>query len=486
MGLVKFFINTIASFSIIVVMEIQVGNLTSRLITDNPKILQAFNDKYAFYVPGYGYTPQYKRKVWDGKKRYFKKDGTFKTGILPRILTDLKSIGVDLKDLKIEGNPAVTDPFNYPVINVNSFEYFDYQQEAIEAALSLKRCIIESPVGSGKTLIMAGIAKALEDRTMTILFRAKALMNQTYKFFKQCGIKNLGINSGEGYEHGKIMLSTVQSIERIIDTHLDQSTVLMIDEAHEFCKGEGTVAAIESFPNAIFRVAFTATVPTEKNDIHGRLVLEGAFGSVYSTRTTEDLIKDGKLAKPIIQIVEYTPPSAVDVDIDYRTAYDEHIVNGFERNELIHLIICKLVANRNSSKTLILVKDLQHLKNLELLFKEVKIADCYTIEGKDDIDERYKLINKFIKNKDHSVIIGTNVMQTGININEITHMINARGLEGEIPTIQGLGRGIRKAEGKNELYFYDFYDKVPYLEDHSKKRIKHYEGLKFDISYIRI
>jgi superfamily II DNA or RNA helicase len=77
-------------------------------------------------------------------------------------------------------------------------------------------------------------------------------------------------------------------------------------------------------------------------------------------------------------------------------------------------------------------------------------------------------------------------MQTGININEITHMINARGLEGEIPTIQGLGRGLRVTKDKTTLYFYDFYDKVPYLEKHSKSRINHYEKLKFEINYVRI
>jgi superfamily II DNA or RNA helicase len=88
-----------------------------------------------------------------------------------------------------------------------------------------------------------------------------------------------------------------------------------------------------------------------------------------------------------------------------------------------------------------------------------------------------------VGSKDPCCIIGTNVLQTGININEITHMINARGLKGEIPTIQGLGRGVRKADGKMELFFYDFYDEVPYLQDHSEERISHYKELKFNVTY---
>ena len=76
-------------------------------------------------------------------------------------------------------------------------------------------------------------------------------------------------------------------------------------------------------------------------------------------------------------------------------------------------------------------------------------------------------------------------MQTGISIDEITHMINARGLSGEVPTLQGLGRGIRKAKGKDEMYFYDFYDRMPYLEEHSIQRANHYKRLKFEVQNVR-
>lgn len=458
-------------------MEIEIGNLRSKLITDNPKLLEALHDKYGFLVPGYNYTPQYKRRVWDGKKYYFAKNGTFRTGLLSRIINDLLAIGADNVGL----NRTHKIPDIIPLKTVKKFNYYDYQKEAIQHVLNFNRGVIESPVGSGKTLIMAGIVASLAPRKMVILFKEKGILKQTYDFFKTCGIESLGINSGEGFIYGDIMLSTVQSIEKILDTHLQEAEVLMIDEAHQFCKGETTIAAIEAFPNAIFRIAFTATVPSEKNDIHGRLTLEGAFGAVYSTRSTEDLIKDGKLAKPNIQILEFKPTlSLEDEDLGYQQIYEKFIVNNEQRNQMIANIY-ELIKKSSKSKTLILVKNLEHLHKLKAL-----IPHAYTVEGKDNIEERYDIIQAFIKDDNHPVIIGTNVMQTGININEISHMINARGLEGEIPTIQGLGRGIRKAENKTEMHFYDFYDTVPYLEKHSKSRIKHYENHKFQISYVKL
>ena len=464
-------------------MEIEIGNLISKLKTDNPELLKVLNEKYAFRVPGYQYTPQYKRKVWDGKKSYFKKTGEFRTGLLERVLEDLHKIGVN-KNI-CSGDPILTDPIHYSVVDVKNFTYFDYQKEAIEAAITERRAIIESPVGSGKTLIMAGIAATLyqyRNCKMVVMFKEKGILKQTYDFFKKCGIKNLGINSGEGYIDGDIMLTTVQSIDRILDTHLDQAEVLMIDEAHQFCKGETTVAAIESFKNAIWRVAFTATVPSEKNDIHGRLTLEGAFGPVYSTVSMDDLIKDGKIAKPIIQIVEFAPRlEKDDKELPYQEIYDKYVISSKERNAKIAEIASIIRANNKESKTLILCKNLSQVQALKDL-----IPDSMSVEGKDSLDERYSIISKFVALKGHPVLIGTNVLQTGININEITHMINARGLVGEIPTIQGLGRGVRKAEGKTEMHFYDFYDKIPDLEKHSKSRIKHYEALKFEITYVKL
>jgi len=398
---------------------------------------------------------------------------------LNRILKDLDSIGA--KNIEWENKPQELEP---TIPSVENFEYRDYQKKAIYQCLRKRRAIVDSPTGSGKTLIMAGCIAALQqdkDITAVVLFREKGILNQTHEFFKKCGIRDLGYNSGEGYEYGKIMLSTVQSIEKIIDTHLQEAELLMVDEAHQFCKGDTTIAAIESFPNASYRLAFTATPPREiAKDINARMVLEGAFGPVYTTRTAEDLIKDGALAKPIIQVVDNTPVSAVDTDLSYQDIYEDYIVNCNRRNDKIKTIVSKVYRSNPKAKILILVKNLQHIDNLR-----ERIGNCYTIEGKDDIGSRYDIIKAFIEDTQPACIIGTNVMQTGISIDEITHMINARGLAGEVPTLQGLGRGIRKAKGKDTMYFYDFYDRMPYLEQHSKQRIRHYERLKFEVHNVR-
>ena len=443
-------------------MRILVGNLNSKIETDNPGLLKALVNLFAFPVPGYEYVQAYRQRRWDGKKYFITKSGAFKTGLLTRILTELKRIGCTPE---IVYNEQIIGTTQDPTIP--DFDFYDYQKKIIDTALDKKRCLVNSPTGSGKTLIMAGLLKALQPRKTLILFDEKGILNQTYTFLtKHCKFKDVGANSGDGLQKGKIMLSTYQSLEKIIDDYID-SEVLMVDEVHKFSKGEVTTAAIGSFPNASYRYGFTATLPDQPIYLY---TLEGAFGAVETTRTTQELIEDNKLSKPIIQVLNYSPSGDFS-NLSYQEVYDQHIIHSEERNKLIESIVTLAQMRSTRGRIIILVKNLEHLSNLKHL-----IPDAYTIEGVNDTGERYQTIKKFLKAKKTSVLIGTSVLQTGINIEEITHVINARGLKDKIPTIQGLGRGLRISEGKNHVFYYDFFDNVPYLDDHSKARIKHYSS----------
>jgi len=276
-------------------MEIHINTINSQLRTDNEKLLSALKELYSFKVPGAEYSPQYRNHTWNGKKKFFSNKGTFKTGILPRILADLE---------KVSANPKIVDNRILDTsIRDHIFEsiaYYDYQERAIQKAIEEKRLVIKAPTASGKTIIIAGLVKALLGRKMVLLFNAKQLLTQTYDFLKSLEIPGLGICFSEGFIEGDIMLCTVQSIEKILDTHLD-CEVLMVDECHEFCNGKTTVAAIQSFPEANYRYGFTATPPNHKIS---RFNLEGGIGPVYTVATTNELVERGKLTKPIIQIIE--------------------------------------------------------------------------------------------------------------------------------------------------------------------------------------
>ena len=447
-------------------MKIQVSNIKSKLITDNPKLLKALIHLYTFKVPGSEFSTAYRARRWSGEKKFISDTGIFRSGLLPRVLRDLKKINCT-PEVKYEKTKLTVTPHNW---QIEGFTYYDYQEDLIMRGLNKLRGVIKSPTGSGKTLIMAGIIKALLGRKMVILFNAKQLLKQTYEFLtKTCKFDNIGLCYGEGYIYGDIMLCTVQSIEKILDTHLEETEVVMVDECHEFANGKTTLPAIQSFPKAEYRFGFTATPP---KDPIPKYNLEGALGPIIEEKNTANLIDEGKLTKPVIQLIErsYTA-SGADENMSYQDVYDEYIVNNDLRNKIIREIVDDIRQKNKRARILILTKSLDHGRTLENLLS----GNCEFLEGANSIGERYQAISRFRGCRTSSVLIGTKILQTGINIEEITHFINARGMKSEIATLQALGRALRRHESKDEVYVYDFLDKEKYLRDHALARKGHYK-----------
>ena len=455
-------------------MEIEVGTQRSQLKTDNPDLLKAIRELYSLRVKGAEFSPAYKSGRWNGEKDFITSLGYFRTGILPRILKDLE---------KIDCKPVVNGSLRGDKCRMwkgcssksGDYELRDYQTELVAKAMNAMRCIVKSPTGSGKTLIMAAILSVLEGKKVVIVFNAKQLIVQTYDFLKKCGIPSLGICFGEGYIYGNIMLTTVHSIEQVLDSHAVEAEVLMVDEAHEFARGKRNLTAIEGFENARYRIGFTATPPTDKVDL---LSLEGALGPVVESANTKELIESDHLSKPIIQI--FPMPNKKDLtNLAYQEIYETHITKNDNRNGFILNIVNQIKATKDQARILILVQSLEHATVLLKL-----IPGSYKLEGYDHVSTRYDTIKDFLGEKTSSVLIGTKILQSGINIEEISHFINARGLKSEIATLQALGRALRKHDSKAQVYIYDFLDKVKYLERHARNRIKAYKSEGHDVEIL--
>jgi len=446
-------------------LKIIVKNNVSFLKTDNEKLLSTLKKKYSAKVPGYNYSAAYKKGGWNGEKYFFSdKTGKFGSGLLSHIEEDLTYLGMDyeIEDLRTATH---SDNISLPGITLR-----DYQESMVRKALDAKGCIVKAPTGAGKTLILGGLLKALEGKTGLIFFTKKQLLKQTYDELREWGI-DVGLAFGDGVILKPMTLCTVQSIDKVIDSHLKQSDFIIFDEVHEFAKGKVATKVIKSFPNAAYRIGMTATVP---RDPMSRLNLISGLGKVIEEVDAKGLIDAGFLTKPMIQMIPIKDTGTVeDTELSYREVYEKFVTENDMRNDMIVELVEKIQQNR--SRTLIIVKDLKHAEILHS-----RIPNSFKLEGKDDLTARKKTIAAF-KDDKISVLIGTTIMQTGIDIPEITHLINARGLKSEIATLQALGRALRIHKSKNRVFIYDFFDRAPYLEKHAKERIKSYESLGMEI-----
>jgi superfamily II DNA or RNA helicase len=155
--------------------------------------------------------------------------------------------------------------------------------------------------------------------------------------------------------------------------------------------------------------------------------------------------------------------------MSYLDVYEEYIVRNESRNKTIKEIVDDIKKRNEKARILILTKSLDHGRTLE------KLCGGVFLEGANSLESRYNTISRFRGSDATSVLIGTKILQTGINIEEITHFINARGMKSEIATIQALGRAIRKHKTSPEVYVYDFLDQEKYLAGHSRARRRHYK-----------
>ena len=122
--------------------------------------------------------------------------------------------------------------------------------------------------------------------------------------------------------------------------------------------------------------------------------------------------------------------------------------------------------------SLILVKEIAHGDLIKSIFNVLK-TDVKFVQGATDGDVRND-VKKLLNDKHEKIVICTSVWYEGINIPTLNVIVNGCGGKSEIKTIQVIGRGLRKAEGKDEVEIIDFLDPYKHLSNHSILRMRTY------------
>ena len=133
-----------------------------------------------------------------------------------------------------------------------SLKLRDYQEELVNGIKQSMiagnhSIIVQSPPRSGKTVVMAHIARGATDKGNKVLFfsHRKEINEQVYKTFENNEV-NMDL----------VTIGGVQSLVRKLDK-LDEPTIILIDEAHH-SKASSYKKIIDYFPNA-YKLLFTGT-----------------------------------------------------------------------------------------------------------------------------------------------------------------------------------------------------------------------------------
>ena len=120
------------------------------------------SDFFTFEVPGFKFMPAYRNRIWDGKIRLFdSRSQTIPYGLLKRVAEFCYERGYELKIDDTLKNPIdekedLETFIDNLSININGKKINprDYQLDAFIHAAQNSRCILISPTGSGKSLII--------------------------------------------------------------------------------------------------------------------------------------------------------------------------------------------------------------------------------------------------------------------------------------------------------------------------------------------
>jgi superfamily II DNA or RNA helicase len=421
-------------------------------------------------------------RKWDGYIQFFALEtGKFLTGLLPEVCAVLKHFNVQYT---VEDNRQKT-PFMFDSIGpnflnqwlpgknlngdpMNPITLHDYQVELVNQVIKHRRGVIYAPTSAGKTFIMLGILKSIPVGTPTLVLQNRiSLAQQNYDELNNWGFNNIGTLWGGNVNPNIITVASVQSIAKI-EKLLPKIRVLIVDEIHDMMSALPK-AVYRRLKAADIRVAVSAT-PFKfggKDNVQ-KFHVRGFFGPILKVKsaasgvlTTAELQGRGILSSSkCIFYPIHEPMIPHDIYIDA-------VTRGIAESYHFHKIVTKL-AKKQEGRTLILVDRIAHGDALHNL-----LPGSIWVQGKDNTTTRKSVIKKLQKTKGNIIAIATQqIFNTGVNV-FVHNLINAAGGQADHLIIQRMGRGLRTAEDKEGLNYYDFLFKInDYLEDHSEKRIK--------------
>jgi superfamily II DNA or RNA helicase len=439
-------------------VKILIGNAYSRVDGFTVEQLEAMRKALSYEVEGTKFA-RIKVPHWDGAVKLMSTKGEFPSGLLPILVKFLQEqkFTYEFSDQRDRPKDSINklklryDPKKPPR---------DYQIKARDLSSKHNRGVYIMGTGAGKTLTSAMI---VEGHSLPTLFVTPdtGLRKQAFEDYSQWfpGQVSIDINS-----NAMIVIANIQSLANKPPEVFQRFKVLMIDEFHHGA-AKTYQKVNRNCSEAFYRYGFTGTYmrPDGKDmEMHG--VLSQAIFRI----STSELIERGFLVKPYITIYRYEiPHRAIPYRTNYVNAYNFIVQDVGFANLVNEIARTKIEENK---QTLILVRRKEHGRILSEM-----ISGSVYLNGDDEEEHREYTKRQFI-NKKIRCVIATNIFGEGIDIPSIDVLINARAQKTEIQTSQGIGRALRKHEGKEIAEVYDFWIVgQKHLEEHSIDRISTYK-----------
>ena len=327
----------------------------------------------------------------------------------------------------------------------------DYQNQIIHETRELMKkginsILIQSPTGSGKTLLTAHMLKTASAKGLSCWFivHRRELIKQSVKTFAEVGIRH-GVVAANFYPelHLNVQIASVQTLARRLDK-IKIPKLLLWDESHHISAGSWSKIHAK-FPDS-FHIGLTAT--PERMDGTG---LRRWFTHMVKGPTVQELIKQGYLAPYKI----YAPPSVNTdkmhtrmgdfVKSELNSAIDKPTITGDAIKHYKKLAMGK--------RAVVFCVSIEHSKHVTNQFLEAGIKACH-IDGESDMEYRDTTIERF-RNNEIQVLTNVDLFGEGFDLPSLEVAILLRPTQSLSLYLQQVGRALRPYEGKSHAIILD-------------------------------
>lgn len=453
-----------------------------------PMMRRKLVGKFKYQVPYARHLPAVRLGRWDGCIQFFATSGTTYLKLLEEILPEIEHLDIEIEDHRqgweLEFEPVteqslahVSWPENHPAAGT-PVTLRDYQVEAVNAFLAEPQSIQEISTGAGKTIMTATLCSRAEKygRTLTIVPNVD-LVKQTLKDYQLIGL-DVGVFYGNQKEYQKThTICTWQSLNSLGKKTKDGTApvewpefvqgvnCIIVDEAH-MAKGDVLKAMLSGpFAQVPIRWGLTGTIPKEEFEWR---CLHVGLGAVVNKIRAADLQDQGVLAQCKVNIVQIQDQRTFS---NYQSEL-KYLLTDAKRLDYMSKLVKQISAQGN---TLVLVDRIEAGQELV-----DRIPNAVFISGGVKSQDRQEHYDE-VATAENKVIVATyGVAAVGINLPRLFHIVLVEPGKSFVRTIQSIGRGLRKAQDKDNVEIWDVTSSCKFSKRHMTKRKQFYNDAKYE------
>lgn len=311
-----------------------------------------------------------------------------------------------------------------------------------------KRPLLQAPVGFGKTVVASHISAGVRSKNNTALFTVPSvgLVEQTVESFYAEGIHEIGVIQADNplTDYSKpLQIACTATLDR---RTIEKPKLVMVDECH--IRHRVIMRLMEEWPEVPF-IGLSATPWTKGlGRFYDNLIVAG---------TTGDLIREKDLCEFRVFAPSHPDLSGVKTTEteNGKDFVEAQLSTAMQKGSLTADIVSTWLERGRGRPTLCFCVDRAHAMAIHKQFEKVGVKAAYQ-DGGTSVGDR-QFIKKAFGTGAVEVVCSVGTLTTGIDW-DVRCIVWARPTKSEILFVQGMGRGLRNAPGKDYLLVLDHSD----------------------------